>query len=481
SELKADSMKRLLQKAAPSLGRRITLMEEISKYYSPRMADSALTYAYRAHSLAKENGQDELIDRTALTLTNALSASGYFSAAVTIFDSVAKKNLSHDDRLSYWYIGRQLYSNICNYVGETGRLYDIYFEKENVFVDSLIRFLPEGNDFKVFLKAQVLINAGKEEAARKELLKVLQRCTKGSQIYGMTAYQISQSYQKTDQTRYAAYLAMASESDIIGGIRDGFALPSLSDWLYREKEYATAFKYINFAMNDAYLGSARMRLVNISSFVPDIDEAYRNEINSSLSDFAIYALMVSVILIILIIVLALLLKEMRKRRLAHTQLVSVSKMKDSYIRDFIGLCSAYSEKYDVLAQTVMRKIQAGQSQDLLKLVKSGKASESENEEFYKTIDRVFASLYPNFIEQINELLIPEERYSMDNGGASALNPELRIYGFVRLGVTESSKIAKILNYSSNTVYTYRNRMRNKALNRETFDDDVLNLDSGIQE
>ena len=85
------------------------------------------------------------------------------------------------------------------------------------------------------------------------------------------------------------------------------------------------------------------------------------------------------------------------------------------------------------------------------------------------------SLYPDFIEQINNLLQPDQRYDVDKNTES-LNPELRIYGFVRLGVTESAKIAKILNYSANTVYSYRNRMRNKAIDRDTFDEDVMKID-----
>ena len=86
------------------------------------------------------------------------------------------------------------------------------------------------------------------------------------------------------------------------------------------------------------------------------------------------------------------------------------------------------------------------------------------------------SLYPDFIEQINNLLLPDQRYDIDKNSES-LNPELRIYGFVRLGLAESAKIAKILNYSANTVYSYRNRMRNKAINRDTFDEDVMKIDS----
>lgn len=476
AEAKADSIKQKLQEKKLSICNRVRVMEEVADFYRPRMADSALTYANYAYVLSKKSNDSICIESAHLTLTDALSAAGYFSAAVAVFDSIPHGGLTPENKIHYWQTGRQLYSNMCNYIGEGGRLYDLYQEKENIYVDSLLRFLPDYNDFKIFLKSQQLITAGRYETARQMLEPMLQRVPKGSQIYGMTAYQIAATYKTSDQTHYAAFLSKAAESDIIGGIRDGYALPALSKWIFTQGSYKLAFDFINFAMNDAYRGSARMRLVNISSMVPEIDNAYRNQIDSSLSDFALYAIMVSIILIAVILVLVLLIREMRKRRLAHSELAQVSKMKDSYIRDFIGLCSAYSEKYDSLAKTVTRKITAGQSQDLLKLVKSGKASEDENEEFYLTIDRVFMSLYPHFIEQINNLLLPDQRFDVGKN-VTSLNPELRVYGFVRLGVTESAKIAKILNYSPNTVYSYRNRMRNKAINHEGFDEEVMNLDN----
>lgn len=475
SDIRVDSIKKELANPSLSLSQRIKVAESIVEYYRPRMADSSLFYAYKVYNMALKTGDRFIINRGAIAVADAQSASGFFSGALVTFDTISMVGSSREDMVYYWYTGRQMYSNICNYIGEGKENYEKYFAKEQEFVDSLIANLPENDIFRTFLSSQKMIISGQDIQARKKLLPLLESLKKGRQIYGMTAFQLAQSYRRTDQTQYAAYLAMAAESDIIGDISDGFALPTLSEWLYNEHHYQEAFQYINFALNDAYRGGARMRLVNMSSMVPGIDEAYRKKITSSLSDFTLYTVMVSTLLIILIIILALLIKEMKKRRERHAQLALLSKIKDQYIRDFIGLCSAYSEKYDSLAKTVTRKITAGQTQDLLKLVKTGKASESDNEEFYHTIDRVFVSLYPDFIKQINRLLLPEHQYDTRQNN-SALTPELRIYGFVRLGVTESAKIAKILNYSSNTVYAYRNRMRNKAYNRDTFDEDVMKID-----
>ena len=48
--------------------------------------------------------------------------------------------------------------------------------------------------------------------------------------------------------------------------------------------------------------------------------------------------------------------------------------------------------------------------------------------------------------------------------------EIRIFALIRLGIEDSSKIAEFLHYSVNTIYNYRARIKNGALdNRESFE------------
>ena len=58
-----------------------------------------------------------------------------------------------------------------------------------------------------------------------------------------------------------------------------------------------------------------------------------------------------------------------------------------------------------------------------------------------------------------------------------LNTDLRILAFMRLGIEESPRIAQVLNYSLNTIYAYRNRLKSRAINRETFEADVMSINS----
>lgn len=122
-----------------------------------------------------------------------------------------------------------------------------------------------------------------------------------------------------------------------------------------------------------------------------------------------------------------------------------------------------------------RKLAAGQSDELYRMAKSGKFVEEQTGEFYEVFDDAFLHIYPDFVEQVNGLLRPECRITLQSG--EMLNTDLRILAFMRLGIEESPRIAQVLNYSLNTIYAYRNRLKSRAINRETFEADVMSINS----
>ena len=82
--------------------------------------------------------------------------------------------------------------------------------------------------------------------------------------------------------------------------------------------------------------------------------------------------------------------------------------------------------------------------------------------------RTLITLVPNFVADFNALLIPEERLEVT--GEYKLNTTLRIFALIRLGIEDSSKIAKFLHYSVNTIYNYRARVKNIAVtHRDDFE------------
>lgn len=164
---------------------------------------------------------------------------------------------------------------------------------------------------------------------------------------------------------------------------------------------------------------------------------------------------------------------MKKLSVARRHLRQANHIKEEYIGHFLNLCSLYIEKLDNFRRTVNRKITAGQTEELLKLTKSSQFAGMEQKEFYANFDNAFLHLYPDFVTEFNRLLQPEERFIMKPG--ELLNTELRIFAIIRLGIDDSSKIANFLHYSINTIYTYRNKVKNRAINRENFEEEIMKI------
>ena len=83
-------------------------------------------------------------------------------------------------------------------------------------------------------------------------------------------------------------------------------------------------------------------------------------------------------------------------------------------------------------------------------------------------------LFPTFVEDFNTLLAEGEQiYPKAN---ERMSTELRIFALIRLGITDSVKIAQFLRYSVTTIYNYRTRVRNKALGeRDEFETKVMQI------
>lgn len=77
--------------------------------------------------------------------------------------------------------------------------------------------------------------------------------------------------------------------------------------------------------------------------------------------------------------------------------------------------------------------------------------------------------------QNKQLTNRRHELSQSNGELQRLTTEQRIFALIRLGVTESSEIAALLFYTPRTIYNYRSAVKAKAINRDTFEQDVAKL------
>lgn len=448
-------------------------MAELSRNFN---TDSALFYSARCIDLAKATGDSMLMKEGELAHIAALGTAGIFTEGSRRYVEFSRGKVPAQLKKAYWLTGRTLYGYMRGYVGDQRELFELYSRRYREYDDSLLQHLPHSDMIRRFLECERLVTDGNYKVAEAKLQVLMDELPEESNLYGMAAYQMASVCRgKGNEHDYAAYLAKASASDIKASVREGVALPTLAMWLYEHGDVNDALTFVNFALDDAMKGNARTRTLSLAQIVPVIDSASREKISSSRDELMIY-LVVALLLFILSVALAVLsIRSMKRRHRNEKKLAAMSKVMEKYIANFISLCATYADRLDSLTKTVSRKLTAGQSEELLKMVKSGKFADDQNEKFFSMFDNAFLDIYPDFIGEINTLLKPEEQIPVPEG--KHLTPELRIYAFVRLGVDESTKIAQILHYSTNTVYAYRNRMRNRAIDRERFDQQVAQLGS----
>lgn len=444
--------------------------------YRSMNADSALHYSSLALQLSESIPADRKgLLRSRISMVTSLAAAGIFTEARSRFEALLADTLPEAVKPDLWKAGRQLYSYMMGYVAGENIYRRTYQEAYRAYDDSLMRVLPATDRFRRFINAERMVSDGNYSDARIALNKLLKELPDDSNLYGMAAYQMAETYRlESRDDEFARYLVKAALSDVKGGVSDGLALPQLAGWLYYKGELAHAFDYINFALESATAGGARMRPAAIARLMPLIDESYHKRMRSSRDRLVVLLTFTLALLVICVFLIVEMVRQHKSMKQVNVRLGETGRLLESYVANFFGMCTAYVDKLDSLCKLVSRKISAGQTDDLLRMLKSGKITD-ENDDFFRYFDNAFLDIYPNFPVEVNSLLRPDAQLPILSG--HTLSSELRIYALVRLGVTESMRIAHMLHYSVNTVYTYRNRMRNRALNRESFESEIMQIGS----
>lgn len=160
-------------------------------------------------------------------------------------------------------------------------------------------------------------------------------------------------------------------------------------------------------------------------------------------------------------------------RNSNDELENTNAKRELMANAFIMLCYQYIERLDNQRKLVIRKIKANQQKELLSILSSSKRGTEESQNFFSQFDKIFLSLYPSFVNELNSLLIPKAQIELKED--NELTPSLRVAALVRLGVTESPKIAGILSYSLQTIYNYRSTLKNSAIDKDHFEENLQKL------
>lgn len=486
-----DSLKRdrVALAAKDTLGWLETTME-IAKGYNSFNNDSALVYYTKGYDAALEISRaqpwsrmgmlaDSLQAEFRIRRATYMSLSGFINDALHEYEAVDTSRMGKGLLATYHESGRQMYSFISSYYGGWLETYDYWNNRSVEAQRRLLPLLDPSGDKYLLNLGEYYYNIREYARSRDILLGLIGKIRKDSPTYAIATHILASiALTRGDRNEYLFYLTQSAIADTRQATLEVTSLQELAGVLYELGDKRRAHEYVSVAMNNAVESRASVRMMKTTELLSMVEEDHNSQI--ALWRIWMYAIIAVLAMCMFALIVALIFLRRQLNRVARMkqELQDANRTKDVYIGQFLSLCSIYMDKLKQFGKLVNRKISAGQVDDLYKLTKSGKFVEEQSADFYKVFDDAFLHIYPTFVESVNELLRPEERIVL--GEDEQLNSDLRILAFMRLGIDDTNRVAQILNFSVNTIYAYRNRLRNRAVDRSTFEADIMKIGS-IQE
>lgn len=482
----------------------LTAYYKLYEEYKTYKSDSSIYYIHQAIDLAKRNNMKSDFTKLRSLLALQYSTSGAFTEALHVLQSIDKKTLNNSNKKDYYIAFYHVYGELgFSNINIDTDLSQEFYNKQNCCRDTLFSILsPNSEDY--LMRKEVLLTS---QNKLKEALKIndirLSKCKKGSHEYGIVAYYrylIYRSLKDEDMVKY--WLLQSAICDVKCAINDQASLWILAEILSKEKDVERSYKYINFSWNANKRFCTRIRSWQISPVLGTIDHNYQAELKKANHRLIFAFICVSLLVIALALLTfyvnkqkSYLSKARNELKKTNTQLeelnnklsstngmlkASNDKLKESngvkeeYIGQFLGACSHNIDKLDKMRLNVNKMLKNKQYNELYSMTKSSEVKEQELEELYANFDKVFLNLFPNFVEDLNGLL--KEEYQIHLSSPNKLSTIVRVFALIRLGIDDSTKIAEFLHYAVNTIYNYRAKLRNGAINdRNEFEKKVREL------
>ena len=499
-ELKEKSLNEIKQgaKYVTSNEDKLKLYEQLANEYKAYEYDSAMTYVNKGLILAQKSNNIFFNKRFQLSQTRLLITRGFYAEAKEILQKIEPKEEPRDYQFLYYYTMYGLYNNWSTYCenNEFSKNYDL---KKVEYLKKAIELSPKKDAFYYYLMGELYYfsNHPNNNKTIQYYKKALSMEKTNSRLHAMTAFALSEIYQKANNLELMEhYLLVAAISDVTSATKENVALQDIALFIYKHKTRSLnkAQEYINLSLEDAFQYNNRLRRIEISSKLQMITNAYTDDIKAT-NQLLYIALSVIFLLLLGVGISSLfirkknrLLKQKKDEitatsakmeilngqlHLINDELKDTNQKRERLVKVYIDLCYKNIERNQKLRTLAVRKIKANQSKELLSLLSSSSSTEKENKEFLTEFDKAFLSLYPTFVSELNQQLTESAHIQLKENGE--MPPILRVCALLRLGITESSKIAGILSYSPQTVYNYRSILKNNAIDKEHFEENVLKL------
>lgn len=496
--------------AASGADRQLQMLEQLYEDYYTYRFDSTSYYVHRSIDLARQTGNNYYLHKATIHKVLLNARGGYYNEAESELLKIPVDELPDDLKHEYYLAQFWLYMYWGQYNSNKNEEQSLHVKMMKEGLDGAIEYCRDSTATYAYLlgeRSHIFEMDAKQAIGYYQ--EVVSKAPRLSKLYASAAFAMSQCYKKNeDLDNYEHWLVEAATVDMLTPLKENFALQELAVFLFHKDKgnIERATNYIYCSMEDAQFVNDRLRIITISQNFPMILSAYTAKIKKQ-KDTILYGLMALATLTLLILVSLYYIKKQnnklhlhqRELRIKHeevkqknsllekqgeqlsllnSKLLDTNQKREGLAKIYIDLCAKYIDKLKKYQKLVKHKIKANQSSELLTMISSERISEEDAATFIPKFDKAFLDLYPSFVDELNRLLQPGSQIVIKQ--PNTLTTELRIYALIRLGVKESSEIADLLFYSPQTIYNYRSAVKNKAKNKDTFDDDLQKLCTVIQ-
>lgn len=467
------------------------LNERIYDEYMAYNFDSAYYYINKNVERQRALGHADRFAASAVRMAHILAVSGIFNNARLLLNEVRVEDISTANKIDYYEQQSELNlfrSEMANFTP----LFPAYVDSMQHYRQKILEIAPHDSYNYIFNLATYTCEQGEVDKAIKMLEDYLPKLRQGDRHYSIVTSTLAFFYTHKDQPETREkYLLLSAISDLRASILENNSLRELSIILLERQEYKKAYNYLQQASADAKLYGSRLRSLQAARLAPLITQAYDTERVRTQNRTYILLAILSVITLLLIGTIAFILSMMRKRRAAiekintlnqelerrnaaieaaNNEMKESNRIKDEYIGRFLELSSNYIQRDEERAKLLNRLARDKKMAELYTELKSSSSLNESIRLFYQNFDTAFLNIYPNFIKEVNSLMANGNQFEVDGG--QKLTTELRILALIRLGINDNQKIADILRSSITTIYTYRSKIKSRALSKDTFEDEI---------
>ena len=500
-ELKLVELKRQLHRQIPD-EERFAILGTLLDEYRSFNTDSALHMAEEREQIAIRLGNREYIDNARMNKADVLGMTGMYKEVMDLMRNIHIDRLPVDIHPYYYHIYRTVYGLMADYA-VTAYEKKLYTELTDKYRDSLLLVNKDNLLIHTLIQSDQYNVRNEYDKAIRLLTDYLALQKDYEHDVAICAYTLSESYRlKGDKEKEKEYLIVSAMADMKTAVREYISLRKLAVLLYQEGDIERAYSYVKICMEDAAACNARLRKLEILEIFPIINDAYQQKTEKQQEQMKWALVSISLLSLFLLLAIFYVYKQMMKVAAARREVIDANKrlkelndelhlsnaqlkeanhsiaensyLKEEYIGRYMDQCSVYLEKMDNYRRSLGKIAATGNVEELYKNIKSSKFIEGELKEFYTNFDNTFLQLFPTFVEDFNALLADDEQISLKAG--ERMNTELRIFALIRLGITDSVKIAQFLRYSVTTIYNYRTKVRNKAAgDRDLLEQEVMTI------